>query len=303
MSEIEESVALVTAAFGRRGRLETGDGAILKYLVKGRRLRVVCGDRVRWRREPHGGDAIVTGVDERDNMLQRVAGEHGEPEILAANLTCLAVVCAPLPETDWFLVDRYLAAGELMGCRLLLIDNKQDLADAKPGSGRRAELSGYLALGYRCLPVSSVTGDGVDALAAALQDEIALLVGQSGVGKSSLINRLVPDASIVVGEVSAATREGTHTTTASAMHRLPGGGRLIDTPGVRDFVPALVDRNRVDTNRVQVGFPEIVRYAADCRFNDCRHLREPGCAVKQAVEAGEIGARRYESYRRLARVG
>ena len=137
MSEIEESVALVTAAFGRRGRLETGDGAILKYLVKGRRLRVVCGDRVRWRREQHGGDAIVTGVDERDNMLQRVAGEHGEPEILAANLTCLAVVCAPLPETDWFLVDRYLAAGELMGCRLLLIDNKQDLADAKPGSGRR----------------------------------------------------------------------------------------------------------------------------------------------------------------------
>lgn len=292
------TVGLVIAAFGRRGRLETDSGETMKYLVRGRRLRVVCGDRVQWHPDKHGPDAIVTGIETRSNTLQRLAGEHAEPEILAANLTCLVAVCAPLPDTEWYLVDRYLAAGELMGCRTLLVDNKRDLETAGGKAGRDEELSRYRDLGYACLPVSSKTGQGIDTLAAALAGEIAILVGQSGVGKSSLINRLVPGADILVGEISASTREGTHTTTASAMHQLRGGGRLIDTPGVRDFVPAIVD-----TTRAQLGFPEIAARASHCRFTDCRHLREPGCAVKQAVEAGDIGARRYESYRRLVRTG
>jgi len=287
--------ALVTAAYGRRGRLETAAAENIRYLVKGRRLKVVCGDRVAWHQDKHGHDAIVTDVLPRTNSLERQAPDRPQPELLASNLTCVAVVLSPLPATDWHLIDRYLVAAELMQCRAILVDNKSDTIEVDTGSERDAQIEAYKTLGYKCLSVSAATGDGISALAGQLVDEVAILVGQSGVGKSSLINRLVPNADIVVGELSAATDEGTHTTTASAMHRLPGGGRLIDTPGVRDFVPA------VDSERAQVGFPEIRALADECRFANCRHLREPDCAVKQAVATGTIAARRYETYKRLAR--
>ncbi|MFW2404468.1 MAG: ribosome small subunit-dependent GTPase A [Gammaproteobacteria bacterium] len=287
--------ALVTAAYGRRGRVETDTGETIRYLIKGRRLKVVCGDRVAWESDKQGHDAIVTDVLPRTNSLERMAPERPQPELLAANLTCVVVVCAPLPATDWHLIDRYLVAAELMHCTAILVDNKSDTVQAATSSERAAQIAAIEGLGYRCLTVSAATGDGIDALARRLVDEVAILVGQSGVGKSSLINRLVPDADIVVGDLSAATDEGTHTTTASAMHHLPGGGRLIDTPGVRDFVPA------VDSARAQLGFPEICALADECRFANCRHLREPDCAIKHAVANGTIDARRYETYKRLAR--
>lgn len=296
MNNRSTETGLVIAAYGRRGILEADSGEELKYLVKGRRLRVVCGDRVEWERDVHDGKAIVRDVEQRDNTLERQPPDRHDPEILAANVGCLVVVCAPKPETDWFLVDRYLATAGLMQCRAMLVDNKIDLAESALTGERNKELANYRQLGYTSLRVSAQNGDGIDELLTELRDTIAILVGQSGVGKSSLINRLAPNADIVVGELSAASAEGTHTTTASAMHRLPGGGRLIDTPGVRDFVPA-IDEAR----SVQFGFPEINALAGKCRFNDCRHLREPNCAVKDAVESGQISARRFETYRRLVR--
>ncbi|MFQ5636115.1 MAG: ribosome small subunit-dependent GTPase A [Gammaproteobacteria bacterium] len=287
---------LVTAAYGQRGRLETASGERIRYLVRGRRLRVVCGDRVNWHRDRSGQEAIVTGICPRSNTLARLPANSSDAEVLAANVTCLVVVVASSPPTDWHLIDRYLAAAELMGCRALLADNKNDLCEAPADAERAAAISGYRKLGYGCLRVSAETGTGIEALIAALRNETAILVGQSGVGKSSLINRLAPGADIVVGELSTANDEGTHTTTASAMHRLPDGGRLIDTPGVRDFVPAIPD-----TARVQHGFPEIRALADDCRFADCRHIREPDCAVKAAVAEGQIDPRRYETFKRLTR--
>jgi ribosome biogenesis GTPase len=297
VTDVAGEIATVTAAHGRRGRLETESGETLRYLVQGRRLRVVCGDRVIWRRDDHQGkEAIVTDICPRDNQLERLPPDRPQPEILAANLTCLVVVVAPQPKTDWHLIDRYLAAGELMGCRILLVGNKCDTEAGDVDPARNTAVKSYTTLGYEYLAVAAKTGQGMDELIGALRNETAILVGQSGVGKSSLINRLVPGAEIAVGDLSAGTAEGTHTTTASAMHPLPAGGRLVDTPGVRDFVPAVGD-----PARVQLGFPEIRALADECRFTDCRHLREPDCAVKQAVDAGEIDARRYETYRRLAR--
>jgi len=301
VTDDRDAIATVTAAYGRRGRLETATGDALRYLVQGRRLRVVCGDRVIWRTDRHGKEAIVTAICERENQLERLPPDRPHPEILAANLSCLIVVFAPQPETDWHLIDRYLVTGELMGCRLVLVDNKSDTLDAAPGpkdalKSRREAIEPYIALGYEYLAVSAKSGHGIAELIQTLSNETAILVGQSGVGKSSLINCLVPGADIAVGELSAASAEGTHTTTASAMHPLPDGGQLIDTPGVRDFVPAVGD-----PARVQLGFPEIRERADDCRFADCRHLREPDCAVKKAVESGDIHPRRYETYRRLAR--
>jgi len=285
---------LVVAAHGRRGTLETESADRLQYLVRGRRLKVVCGDHVKWELDDTGKLAIVSGIKPRINMLERQPPGRTGTELLAANLSLLIVVCAPQPVTDWFIVDRYLCSGEIMGCRSLLISNKSDLCEHDPDHD--AKLREYVRIGYECLSVSAQKNQGIEALRKALHEQIGIFVGQSGVGKSSLINRLVPDANIVVGSVSTATREGKHTTTASVMHDLPEGGRLIDTPGVRDFMPAVPE-----PQSVQAGFPEILAAAGRCRFTDCHHLREPDCAVKQALQSGAISKRRYESYRRLLR--
>jgi len=285
---------LIIAAHGRRGKLETKSGDRLSYLVQGRRLRVVCGDHVDWVFDDHGKLAIVTGNAPRTNVLERQPADRPGTEVLAANLSLMIVVCAPRPEPDWFLIDRYLCTGKLMGCRLLLASNKCDLAEQK--RSHFAMLRNYEHIGYTALSVSAQTNHGIDKLREALHNQTGILVGQSGVGKSSLINRLVPDANITVRAISASTQEGTHTTTASAMHDLPGAGRLIDTPGVRGFIPAIPE-----SRSVQAGFPEILAAADHCRFNDCRHLREPGCGVKLAVQSDAISQRRYESYKRLLR--
>lgn len=285
---------LVVAAHGQRGVLETADGQTLAYLVKGKRLRVVCGDRVKWTRIDPDDVGIIEKILNRNNVLERKEPGRAAGEILAANVSCLIVVFAPLPRPDWFLIDRYLCTGALMGCQLILVGNKNDLDDENARHLMDAELEDYIAAGYDYLSVSAKNGSTLGELGERLRDQIGILVGQSGAGKSSLINRLVPGAKIVTGAVSKATAEGTHTTTASTMHRLPDGGRLIDSPGVRDFIPV------VDTPfDVEAGYPEIVALASQCRFSNCRHLREPDCAVKKGRDEGLISARRYESYKRL----
>ncbi len=278
----------VTAARGHRLELEAADGRRLPARTKGKRLRVVCGDRVA--AAPIAGEAdwLVTAVAPRDNALARI-DSRGRPEMLAANLDQLLVTAAVLPEPDFFIVDRYLCAAELMGIRAAVVLNKADLDAAGP-----EELAGYESLGYPVLRVSAETGAGIDALAEVLAGRVSMLVGQSGVGKSSLINAVVPGAGQRIAAVSAATREGRHTTVAAEMIALPRGGRLIDSPGVRDFAPYIA----ADVD-VGAGFREIREASASCRFNDCLHRSEPGCAVREAVEADRISERRYTSYRRL----
>jgi ribosome biogenesis GTPase len=283
-----ESVGLVIASYGQRGILADQSEKEHRYILKGRKLRVVCGDRVIWRAADRSGEVIVTGIQERRNVLER-PNSRGKPELIAANLSQLVIVLAPLPAPDFFLADRYLCAAEILGANALISWNKTDLADSLP-----VELLEYQNLGYAITPTSTKSGAGVAALESSLAEGISMLVGQSGVGKSSLINRLVPNADVNVGALSSANREGRHTTTASFMHTLPNGGKLIDSPGVREFAPVIRD-----PGKIQNGFREIARLADACRFTNCQHLREPDCAVKQACDSGDISARRYESYKRL----
>jgi len=257
-------------------------------MVRGRHLRVCCGDRVRYELIADDEPVLVTGITPRDNELQRLSG-RGLPETIAANLSHLIVVMAALPAPDLYLTDRYLCAARLMGARGAIAWNKSDLA-ALPAAG----LADYEALGYPVLPVSAVDGAGIDTLRAWIGSGAAVLVGQSGVGKSSLLNALVPGADAVTREISGASDEGRHTTTASVLHPLAGGGSLLDTPGVRDFVPAVPERRAISA-----GFVEIEEFGRQCKFSDCSHLREDHCAVQEAVVAGQIDPRRYESYRRL----
>lgn len=280
---------LVVAAFGRRGELEAAGGARLPFLVGNRRLVVVCGDLVRWELPPGADTAVVTGVEPRRCELRRQSPSHPRPEVLAANVTHLVVVMAPRPEPDPFLVDRYLCAAALMGSQAAIVWNKADLGVSLPGEARV-----WSGLGYPVLPVSARDGTGLPALVAWLGDGVAILVGQSGTGKSSLLNALVPAADALTGRLSTGTGEGRHTTTASVLLSRPGGGRIIDTPGVRDFVPAVPDLREVAS-----GFVEIAALAPRCRFADCSHLREPGCAVQAALQAKRLDPRRHESYRRM----
>lgn len=282
----------MVAAYGQRLMVEDAAGRRHPAFVARRGLRLVCGDRVRWMAEADAGDRAVVERLPRDSELTR-PDSRGRSEVLAANITQLVVVCAPRPEPDPFIIDRYLAAAEVMGVAAAIVCNKADLPDSVPAD----LLDEFAGLGYPVLRASAAAGSGLAALQARLAGHNSMLVGQSGVGKSSLLNALVPDVELATAGISSATGEGRHRTTATTLHALPGGGELLDSPGVRDFAPALDDPRLAAT-----GFREIVAAAGDCRFANCRHMREPGCAVKAAVETGAIAPRRYESYRRLLRL-
>jgi ribosome biogenesis GTPase len=277
----------VVAAYGRRGELATPDGRRLPCLAPSRSLRFVCGDHVTW--QPGGNDeALVVAIAPRRGLLERQPDRVGRPEPVAANLTHVLVLLAPEPPPDFELADRYLAAAVLIGAEAAIGWNKTDVAPALP-----AELAAYAQAGHPILPLAARSGQGLDALRAWIGAGVALVVGQSGVGKSSLQNSLVPEAAGVTGALSTSTGEGRHTTTATRMFPL-GAGWLADTPGVRDFAPAIPDPRDVAS-----GFRELAALAQGCRFPDCRHTGEPGCAVKAALAAGQVTERRYASYRQL----
>jgi ribosome biogenesis GTPase len=286
-------VGRVIATFGRHLLVREHQGRELRARPFGRALHVVCGDEVRCQIDAHHAELHVIEVLPRRTALWR-ATSRGGAEPVVANLTQLLVVLAPLPAPDLFVVDRYLAAATAGGIAATLIVNKSDLGiDA----GLSAALGVYAAAGYAALRCSAETGDAVAALPAILsKGSVAALVGQSGVGKSSLVRRLLPEAQVAVGEL-VREEEGRHTTTAARLFELPGGAALIDSPGVRDFAPAV---NALDEQ--SLGFVEVARLAGQCRFQDCRHMREPGCAVSAAAASGALDARRYESYRRLRRL-
>jgi ribosome biogenesis GTPase len=284
--------ARVIAAFGRHLLVQEASGRMLRARPFGRGLGAVCGDDVRCRSDPHHGEVHALEVLPRRTALYR-SNARGAAEPVLANLTRLLIVIAPVPPPDPFVTDRYLAAAESAGIAATPVLNKAELGiDA----ALRMQLEVYAAVGYPCMTVSAETGQGVDALLSACAGHVAALVGQSGVGKSSLVRRLAPDIEVEIGGLMR-DEAGRHTTTVSRLYELPGGGRLIDSPGVRDFAPAA---DHLDPRHL--GFVEIARLAPGCRFLDCRHMREPGCAVQQGVESGSMDARRYESYRRLRRL-
>lgn len=257
-----------------------------------RELSAVCGDLVRCEFDSHHGELRVVGVEPRINGLYR-ANSRGGSEIIAANLTQILVVVAPLPRPDFFVLDRYLCAAHCSGIAANILFNKCELPSQQETD---TQLQVYRAAGIEVLQVSALTDTRLQALRGLLTDQISILVGQSGVGKSSLLRSLLPDCDAAIGELIR-DDEGRHTTTATRLYALPGGGDILDSPGVRDFAPAI---DRLDP--AALGFVEIESVASQCRFADCRHLREPQCAVRAAVEAASISARRYESYRRLRRL-
>jgi ribosome biogenesis GTPase len=285
--------AQVIAAFGRHLRVREPSGAEHDARPFGRRLDIVCGDLLRCERDAAHDEIHAVEVLPRRTALYR-SSARGDAEAVVANVTLMAVVIAPRPEPDLFVVDRYLCAASSGGMAALLVLNKVDLEGA---TELRASLTPYEDAGYEVVAVAARERRNVDALAAALRDRTGVLLGQSGVGKSSLVAGLAPQASDVQTGELVRGEEGRHTTTSSRLYDLAGGGHLIDSPGVRDFAPAIQS-----LEPGSLGFVEVDRLSTACRFADCRHMAEPGCAVRDAAACGALDARRYESYRRMRRL-
>ncbi len=271
--------------------LELDNHGEISARIKGKKIRPVCGDYVIAEPILNEPEWLITSICPRDNELTR-PDSRGRKEVLAANLGCVVVMAAAEPKPDWFIVDRYLAAAEIMGAEGIVVFNKTDLQS--PTRNAQPILEEYSRVGYRVMQCSAHSGQNLDKLPALLQGRTAIIVGQSGVGKSSVINHLISEADQRTGELSDSSGEGKHTTVNSVLWNLPDGGAVIDSPGVRDYAPVI--ENVQDVNR---GFREIFELSQQCRFANCKHLREPNCAVKEASENGTISERRYESYKRL----
>lgn len=283
--------ALVTATFGRRLGVRLEDGTEGTGRVKGKRMQPVCGDRVEIETLPNEPECLITSILPRTNELTR-PNQRGKVEILAANIDAIAAVAAGYPAPDWFIVDAYLCAAELMGAAAAVVFNKIDLGAA--GETSVEALAEYTRAGYLVLSCSASDKRGLPELLDFLSGRTGIVVGQSGVGKSTLINALTGEESRPTAEVSRGSREGRHKTVNSMMLPLEHGGAVIDSPGVREYAPAI--DQPADVAR---GFREIFDAAGACRFANCRHLREPHCNVKAEVAGGTIGERRYESYKRM----
>lgn len=286
----------VIVNFRRQSHVEdAASGQLVECLVKGRRLQPVCGDWVEWRELPDG-TAVIESIAPRDTVLQRYDARKGA-QVLAANVDRMLVVNAPVPMLDTFLLDKYLVAASALGITPVIVFNKADQVPEESWPLIEETLGEYRAIGFDVEVLSAQTGKGLESLRKHLSGHTAVLVGASGTGKSSIAAALLPGADIATGAVSAARGEGRHTTTRTTLYHLPDGGELIDSPGVRDFMlwPMPVSELREH-------FVEFREAAQHCRFANCTHLNEPGCAIQEAVDEDRILLRRYDSYRGMAKI-
>ncbi|MBE0377749.1 small ribosomal subunit biogenesis GTPase RsgA [Pseudoalteromonas prydzensis] len=288
--------AVVISRFGQHADIETDNGDVLRCNIRRTVKGIVCGDEVQFRRaKVSEGDlaGVIEAMHERRSQLTRPDFYDGV-KVIAANIDQILMVSAVLPEFTPSIIDRYLIACEDMGIEPILVLNKIDLIDEQGLAGINQVLDIYRGLGYQVLLVSNKNGYGIDALKETLVAKNSIFVGQSGVGKSTLVNTVLPDAEILTKEVSENSGLGQHTTTVSRLHHLPSGGNLIDSPGIREF-----GLWHLDVERVTWCFKEFREFIGGCRFRDCKHLNDPGCIIRQAVDDGDISQLRFDSYHRI----
>jgi len=287
-----EREGLIVAHYGTQVAVESEPGESQRCHLRANLEGLVTGDRVVWcEGDPVG---VVVAQLDRHSVLSR-PDPYGKLKPIAANIDQIILVIAPFPEPHANLVDRYLVAAETVDIEPVILLNKTDLLEGEPDLQRQMDdlLAIYPTLGYRVLH-TSIKHSGLEELHGALRERISVFVGQSGVGKSSLVNVLLPEADLRVGALSENTQKGTHTTTTAQLFHLACGGSLIDSPGIREFGLWHMSRGQVEH-----GFREFRPLLGTCKFRDCQHQQEPGCAILGAVESGEISARRMDSYRRI----
>ena len=280
--------------------VKTDDDQLIESKIKGNfRLKgirstnpVAVGDHVEIITNQEGTAFISAIEDRRNYIIRKSPNLSKQSHILAANVDqALLVVTVNYPQTSTTFIDRFLASAEAYSVPVVLVFNKHDLLSEEELHYEKMMCTLYETVGYKCVEISAETGEGVEQLFPILKDKITLLSGNSGVGKSTLINRLIPHASQRTAEISDAHNTGMHTTTFSEMIELPEGGYLIDTPGIKGFGTFDIEKEELTSY-----FKEIFHFSKDCRFSNCTHTHEPGCAVIKAVEDHFIAASRYQSY-------
>jgi len=291
-----EQRGLVIAHYGQQLDVEAlngeNKGQLHRCFVRANIDSLVTGDIVTWRAASDGSGIIVARND-RHTALKR-PDKFGQLKPVAANIDQILIVIATEPEAHNNLIDRYLVAAEAVEISPRIILNKKDLINHANRERIEHLQSLYSSLGYDWVEVSSKSQEGLAPLQALLDDRISIFVGQSGVGKSSLIQALLPSEELRVGDLSESARKGTHTTTTAKLFHMRSGGELIDSPGIREF-----GLWHMDELTLADGFVEFRPFLGTCRFRDCRHSGEPGCALNQALEEGQIEASRMESYQRI----
>lgn len=280
--------------------VKTDDGNIVESKIKGNfRLKgirstnpVAVGDRVEIIRNQEGTAFISAIEDRRNYIIRKSQNLSKQSHIIAANVDqAFLIVTVNYPQTSTTFIDRFLASAEAYSVPVVLVFNKTDLLSEEERHYQNMMMTLYETVGYQCVAISAEKGDGVDVLLPLLHDKITLLSGNSGVGKSTLINRILPGVNLRTAEISDSHNTGMHTTTFSEMLLLPDGGYIIDTPGIKGF-----GTFNMEPEEISGFFKEIFRFSKDCRFNNCTHTHEPGCAVIKAVEDHYIAASRYQSY-------
>lgn len=277
------------AAFGRHYSVETAAGEIVSCVMRGKKGGVACGDQVELQLTA-AGQGVIETIKPRTSLLYR--SDAFKEKIIAANATQIIIVVAAIPSFSEELINRCLVAAESENLAVLIVLNKADLAESTQVA--MAILSLYRNLGYSLLRLSAIKD--VSALRSYLAGHLSVLAGQSGMGKSTLLNALIPQANRATAEISLALDSGCHTTTHSQLYRIDADSAIIDSPGFQEF-----GLNHIKDENLAWGFIEFHPYLGHCKFNNCRHTSEPGCAVILAAQEGKIHPRRLDFYQRLLR--
>ncbi len=283
--------ATVITHFGNELLIQTLDGERLRAVPRQYLPALASGDRIHFE-TGDAGESVITELAARHGVLLRVT--KNQEKLIAVNIDKVLIVCAAKPVLKTGLIDRYLVACELASLSATIVFNKIDLLDASHLQEIKSVLSVYQDIGYSVQYVSAKTGEGISDLLNSLHVSTSVLVGHSAVGKSSLIKALLPGANPRIGKVSQATNKGRHTTTHTELYALDHDSFIIDSPGIREF-----GLKTVDAQALAQGFREFIPFIEQCKFRNCTHTREPGCAVQQAADEGKISIARVESYRTI----
>ena len=288
-NSVEYLAGQIVAAYGRHFSVETGKGEIVSCVMRGKKGGVACGDQVELQLTTTG-QGVIESIKPRKSLLYR--SDPFKEKIIAANVTQIIIVVAAVPSFSEELINRCLVAVESENIEVLIVLNKADLTE--PTQAAMNILSLYKDLGYPVLQLSALKD--ISALQPYLQGHLSVLAGQSGMGKSTLLNALIPQAKRATAEISVALDSGCHTTTHSQLYHVDANSDIIDSPGIQEF-----GLNHIKDENLAWGFIEFLPYIGQCKFSNCRHTREPGCAVTLAVKEGKIHRKRLDFYHRLLR--